>query len=121
MTLPCEWIKPVENQKDNINGLCSLDDSNCNFTNEARHDKNNIDLIWENMRLSDDSVSKLRTWESFGTAESPKQTLFVTDLLETAMHLARIRQTSILSLLSKKVKTATFTQVYHAKIPLFVL
>ncbi|XP_032673077.1 gamma-tubulin complex component 6 isoform X2 [Odontomachus brunneus] len=106
MTLPCEWIEPIENQKDNLNGLCSLDDSNCNFANEEKHVKDNVDLIWENMRLSDDCVSKLRTWESLGTAESLKQTLFVTDLPETTMHLARIRQTSILSLLPKKAMTA---------------
>ncbi|EFN74872.1 Gamma-tubulin complex component 6 [Camponotus floridanus] len=48
-------------------------------------------------------ISKLRTWESFGASESSKQLLFVTDLPETMLHLARIRQTSILSLLPKKV------------------
>lgn len=123
MILPCKSIKHAENQKDNANnlGVCSLVDTNCNFTNEVEHAKDNIDLIWENMRLPDENVSRLRTWESFGSAESSKQMLFVTDLPETMLHLARIRQTSILSLLPKKVKTATFVQMYHAKIPLFVL
>jgi len=39
----------------------------------------------------------------------------------TALHLARIRQTSILSLLPKKVKTTMLAQIYHAKIVLFML
>lgn len=123
MTLPCEWIKSAENQKENINGsrTWSLDDSNCNFTNEVGHVKDNINLIWEEMRPSDGYISKLRTWESLGTAESPKQKLFVTDLPETTFHLARIRQTSILSLLPKKVKTTTFAQMYYAKIAFFLL
>ncbi|EFN83778.1 gamma-tubulin complex component 6 isoform X2 [Harpegnathos saltator] len=102
MTLPYEWVKPVENQKENVD-LCawSLDDSDCNLTNKAENIRDN-NSIWEEIQPSDDCISKLRTWESLGIVESPKQMPFVTDLPETMLHLARIRQTSILLLLPKK-------------------
>ncbi|KAL6442001.1 hypothetical protein ACFW04_002385 [Cataglyphis niger] len=102
ITLPCEWIQSVNFQ--NENNLCVMhasDNSNCNFMNELEHVRN-INLIWKDVQVSNDHISKLRTWESFGASESSKQLLFVTDLPETMLHLARIRQTSILSVLSKK-------------------
>ncbi|CAL1683093.1 unnamed protein product [Lasius platythorax] len=102
VTLPCEWIKSVDYQKENR--LCVThvsDNSNSNFMDESE-DVRNINLIWKDIQVFNDYVSKLRTWESFGASESSKQLLFVTDLPETMLHLARIRQTSILSLLPKK-------------------
>ncbi|KYQ53301.1 Gamma-tubulin complex component 6 [Trachymyrmex zeteki] len=102
MTLPYEWIKSVDNQIQNRFCAVSSEKSDCNFTNESKSVASNIDLIWKEILLSDDCVSKLRTWESLGAPEFSKQSLFVTDLPETALHLARIRQTSILSLLPKK-------------------
>ncbi|XP_024874610.1 gamma-tubulin complex component 6 [Temnothorax curvispinosus] len=100
MTLPCEWIKPVDNQ----NRFCAVpsDNSDRSFTNESKSIGSIPDLIWKEVLFSDDRISKLRTWESLGAPELSKQSLFVTDLPETALHLARIRQTSILSLLPKK-------------------
>lgn len=121
MTLPYEWIKSVDNQIQNRFCAVSSEKSDCNFTNESKSVASNIDLIWKEILLSDDCVSKLRTWESLGAPEFSKQSLFVTDLPETALHLARIRQTSILSLLPKKVKMAMPVQIYHAKIVLFML
>lgn len=76
--------------------------SNCNFMDGSEYARN-INQIWKDVQISSDHISKLRTWESFGASESSKQLLFVTDLPETMLHLARIRQTSILSLLPKKV------------------
>lgn len=76
--------------------------SNCNFMDGSEYARN-INQIWKDVQISSDYISKLRTWESFGASESSKQLLFVTDLPETMLHLARIRQTSILSLLPKKV------------------
>ncbi|KMQ96951.1 gamma-tubulin complex component 6-like protein [Lasius niger] len=102
VTLPCEWIKSVDYQKENR--LCVThvsDNSNSNFM-DGSEDIRNINLIWKDIQVFNDYVSKLRTWESFGASESSKQLLFVTDLPETMLHLARIRQTSILSLLPKK-------------------
>ncbi|XP_036148295.1 gamma-tubulin complex component 6 isoform X2 [Monomorium pharaonis] len=98
MTLPCEWVKLVDDQ--NENSFCTVPSDNFDrsFTSESKND----DLIWENVQFSGDCVSKLRTWESLGAPEYSKQPLFVTDLPETALHLARIKQTSILSLLPKK-------------------
>ncbi|XP_011642572.1 gamma-tubulin complex component 6 isoform X1 [Pogonomyrmex barbatus] len=98
MTLPCEWIKPIDNQN---RSYAVPSDSNCNFMNESKSVGSDVDLIWKEM-LSGEPVSKLRTWESLGAPECYKQPLFVTDLPESALHLARIRQTSILSLLPKK-------------------
>ncbi|KAG5310787.1 GCP6 protein, partial [Acromyrmex insinuator] len=103
MTLPCEWIKSVDNQIQNRFCAVSSEKSDRSFTNESKKVATNIDLIWKEILFSDDCVSKLRTWESLGAPEFSKQSLFVTDLPETALHLARIRQTSILSLLPKKV------------------
>ncbi|KAG5328838.1 GCP6 protein, partial [Acromyrmex heyeri] len=103
MTLPCEWIKSVDNQIQNRFCAVSSEKSDRSFTNESKRVATNIDLIWKEILFSDDCVSKLRTWESLGAPEFSKQSLFVTDLPETALHLARIRQTSILSLLPKKV------------------
>lgn len=101
VTLPCEWIKSVDFQ--NENNLCVMHASdNCNFMDESEHVRN-INLIWKDVHISNDHISKLRTWESFGASESSKQLLFVTDLPETMLHLARIRETSILSVLPKKV------------------
>jgi len=104
MTLPCEWIKSVDNQ--NENRFCAVPSNNSDrsFTNESKNVKSDNDLIWKEILFFGDHVSKLRTWESLGAPEFSKQLLFVTDLPETALHLARIRQTSILSLLPKKVK-----------------
>lgn len=102
MTLPCEWIKSVDNQNENRFCVMPSDSSDRSFTNESKSVRSDADLIWKEMLLSDDRVSKLRTWESLGAPEFSKQLLFVTDLPETALHLARIRQTSILSLLPKK-------------------
>lgn len=118
MTLPCEWIKSVANQ--NKNHFCPvlLDNSDRSFTSESKSVGSDL---WENVQFFDDPVSKLRTWESLGAPEFSKQSLFVTDMPETALHLARIRQTSILSLLPKKVKTMTPVQIYHAKIVIFLL
>ncbi|XP_029672354.1 gamma-tubulin complex component 6 [Formica exsecta] len=100
VTLPCEWIKSVDFQ--NENNLCVMHASdNCNFMDESEHVRN-INLIWKDVHISNDHISKLRTWESFGASESSKQLLFVTDLPETMLHLARIRETSILSVLPKK-------------------
>lgn len=100
MTLPCEWIKSVANQ--NKNHFCPvlLDNSDRSFTSESKSVGSDL---WENVQFFDDPVSKLRTWESLGAPEFSKQSLFVTDMPETALHLARIRQTSILSLLPKKI------------------
>ncbi|XP_018401995.1 PREDICTED: gamma-tubulin complex component 6 [Cyphomyrmex costatus] len=100
MTLPCEWIKSVDNQIENRFYAVSLEKSDRSFTNESKNVTSNID--WKEVLFSGDCVSKLRTWESLGTPEFSKQLLFVTDLPETALHLARIRETSILSLLPKK-------------------
>ncbi|XP_011268739.2 gamma-tubulin complex component 6 [Camponotus floridanus] len=103
VTLPCEWIKSVDYQ--NENDLCVVhtsNNSNCNFMDGSEYARN-INQIWKDVQISSDHISKLRTWESFGASESSKQLLFVTDLPETMLHLARIRQTSILSLLPKKV------------------
>lgn len=85
--------------------------SNCNFMDGSGYARN-INQIWKDVQISSDHISKLRTWESFGTSESSKQLLFVTDLPETMLHLARIRQTSILSLLPKKVNIVMFLQIY---------
>ncbi|XP_070163267.1 gamma-tubulin complex component 6 isoform X2 [Polyergus mexicanus] len=101
VTLPCEWIKSVDFQ--NENNLCIMNASdNRNFMDESKHVRD-INLIWKDVHISNDHISKLRTWESFGASESSKQLLFVTDLPETMLHLARIRETSILSVLPKKV------------------
>lgn len=105
MTLPCEWIKSVDNQNENRFCAVPLDNSDRSFTNESKSVESDADLIWKEIQLFGDHVSELRTWESLGAPEFSKQLLFVTDLPETALHLARIRQTSILSLLPKKVKT----------------
>lgn len=121
MTLPCEWIKPVDNQIENRFCVVPLNNSNCSLTNESKSVRSDADAMWEKILFSDDRVSKLRTWESLGAPEFAKQSLFVTDLPETALHLARIRQTSILSLLPKKVKTTMLVQIYYAKIVLFML
>ncbi|KYN13049.1 Gamma-tubulin complex component 6 [Trachymyrmex cornetzi] len=102
MTLPCEWIKSVDNRIQNRFCVVSSEKSDRSFTNESKSVASNIDLIWKEILSSDNRVSKLRTWESLGAPEFSKQLLFVTDLPETALHLARIRQTSILSLLPKK-------------------
>ncbi|XP_014477340.1 PREDICTED: gamma-tubulin complex component 6 [Dinoponera quadriceps] len=102
VTSPREWIESAWNREGRVNGSWPLDDSDCNFTNEVGRFRDNVGLMWEEMRPTDGRVSKLRTWESFGIAGPPKQTLFVTDLPETTLHLARIRQTSILLLLPKK-------------------
>lgn len=100
VTVPCEWIKSVDYQ--NENGLCVMHASdNSNFMDGSERVRN-INLIWKDVQVSNYHISKLRTWESFGASESSKQLLFVTDLPETMLHLARIRQTSILSLLPKK-------------------
>lgn len=120
-TLPCEWIKPVDNQNENRFCAVPLDNSDCSFTSESKSTESNPDLIWKEALFSGDRISKLRTWESLGAPEFSKQLLFVTDLPEAAQHLARIRQTSILSLLPKKVKTIIFVQIYRAKIVLFML
>jgi len=103
MTLPCEWIESVDNQNENHFYVPS-NNSDRSFTNESKNIKSDNDLIWKEILFFGDHVSKLRTWESLGAPEFSKQLLFVTDLPETALHLARIRQTSILSLLPKKVK-----------------
>lgn len=103
MTLPCEWIKSVDNQNENFCAV-PLDNSDRSFTNESKSFESDTDLIWKEIQLFGDNVSEIRTWESLGAPEFSKQLLFVTDLPETALHLARIRQTSILSLLPKKVK-----------------
>lgn len=108
VTLPCEWIKSVDYQ--NENDLCVVrasNNSNCNFMDESEYARN-INQIWKDVQISSERISKLRTWESFGASESSKQLLFVTDLPETMLHLARIRQTSILSLLPKKVIHSIF-------------
>ncbi|XP_072760196.1 uncharacterized protein Grip163 [Anoplolepis gracilipes] len=103
VTLPYEWTKPVDYQNENALRVTRVsDNSNCNFMDGSKHVKN-INQIWKDVHVSNDHISKLRTWESFGALESSKQLLFVTDLPETMLHLARIRQTSILSLLPKKV------------------
>jgi len=121
ITLPCEWIKSVDNQIQNCFCAVSSEKSDRSFTNESKSVANNIDLIWKEILFSDDCVSKLRTWESLGAPEFSKQSLFVTDLPETALHLARIRQTSILSLLPKKVKTMMPVQIIHIMQKLFSL
>lgn len=121
VTLPCEWIKPVDNQNENRFCAMPLDNSDRSFTSESKSMGSNPDSIWKEVLFSDDCISKLRTWESLGAPEFSKQSLFVTDLPETALHLARIRETSILSLLPKKVKTTMLAQIYHAKIVLFML
>lgn len=118
MTLPCEWIKPVDNQNENRVYAVPLDNSDRNFMSESKGIESNSDLIWKEVLLSGDRTSELRTWESLGAPEFSKQLLFVTDLPESALHLARIRQTSILSLLPKKVKTTICMQIYYAKIVL---
>lgn len=117
MTLPCKWIKPVDNQNENR----TLAVPSTNFTSESKSIGSNSDSIWKEVLFSDGHIPKLRTWESLGAPEFSRQLLFVTDLPETALHLARIRQSSILSLLPKKVKTTTLAQIYHAKIVLFML
>ncbi|XP_012218364.1 gamma-tubulin complex component 6 [Linepithema humile] len=101
LTSPYEWMKPIDDQIENQNHLCVMPD-NSSFTIESENVRDNINLIWKEI-FSSDYIPKLRTWESLGAPESPKQSLFVTDLPETALHLARIKQTSILSLLPKKV------------------
>lgn len=118
MTLPCEWIKSVDNQNENRICTVPLDNSNRSFTSESESIESNPDLIWKEVLSSDERISKLRTWESLGAPEFSKQSLFVTDLPESALHLARIRQTSILSLLPKKVKTTIPAEIYYAKIVL---
>ncbi|XP_020292162.1 gamma-tubulin complex component 6 [Pseudomyrmex gracilis] len=108
--LPCEWIKSVNDQLENKNlSRVPLNNYDCDFMNEesqitVRNKNNiyNINLIWKDVQFFNDRISKLRTWESLGASESSKELLFVTDLPETAVHLAKIRQTSILSLLPKK-------------------
>lgn len=108
VTLPCEWIKSADYQ--NENSLCVMhasNNSNNNFMDGSEHVRN-INTIWKDIQIFNDYVSKLRTWESFGASESSKQLLFVTDLPETMLHLARIRETSILSLLPKKVVIDSF-------------
>lgn len=107
-TLSYEWIKSLENQKESQNNLraWSSNNFNHNITNQSEHNSNDIKLLWREMRPSSDPVSKLRTWETFGAPESSKQSLFFTDRSETTLHLARIRQACILSLLPKKVETA---------------
>lgn len=120
VTLPCDWIKPVDNQNENLYAVPS-DNSDRSFTSESKSMRSNLDSIWKEVLFSGDCISKLRTWESLGAPEFSKQSLFVTDLPETALHLARIRQTSILSLLPKKVKITMLAQIYHAKIVLFML
>jgi len=102
MTSSYEWMKSVDDQIENQNHSYVLPD-NSNFTIESENVRDNNNLLWKEV-LSSDYIPKLRTWESLGAPESPKQSLFVTDLPETALHLARIKQTSILSLLPKKVK-----------------
>ncbi|KAL0121317.1 hypothetical protein PUN28_006683 [Cardiocondyla obscurior] len=102
MTLPCEWIKPVDNQNENLIYTASSDNSDRSFTSESKTVENDPDLMWKEILFSDDCISKLRTWESLEAPQFSKQLLFVTDLPETALHLARIRETSILSLLPKK-------------------
>jgi len=119
--LPCDWIKSLDNQIENQDHLCAVPISNYtishNSMNESKCIKDNLDLAWEKVQSSlfSNSFSKLRTWECLGISESSKQSLFVTDLPETALHLARIRQTSILSLLSEKVKITVFMEVYYQK------
>lgn len=115
MTLPCEWIKP-DNQNENRFCTVPLHNFDRSFTNESKSIESYPDLIWKEVLFSGDRISKLRTWESLGAPEFSKQSLFVTDLPESALHLARIRQTSILSLLPKKVKTTILAQIYYAKI-----
>lgn len=106
MSSPYEWMKPIDDQIEN-QSLCIMPD-NSNFTIESENVRDNINLIWKEV-LSTDYIPKLRTWESLGASESPKQSLFVTDLPETALHLARIKQTSILSLLPEKVRITVLT------------
>lgn len=125
MFLPCEWIKSVTDQIENKN-LMRVNNFDCNFTNKEsqisvrnRNNINNINLIWKDIQFFDNCISQLRTWESLGAPESSKEPLFVTDLPETAVHLARIRQTSILSLLPKKVKDRNArVNTYRVKIAL---
>lgn len=104
MTSPYEW-KSIDNQIESQNLLCVMPSDNSNFTIESENVTDKINLMWKEI-LSSDYIPKLRTWESLGALQSPKQSLFVTDLPETVLHLARIKQTSILSLLPKKVKIA---------------
>ncbi|EZA61700.1 Gamma-tubulin complex component [Ooceraea biroi] len=103
--LPCGWAKSLDNQIENQDHLHVVpNDSNHNSASESKCVRDNVNLVWEKVQssLSSDCLSKLRTWECLGILESSKQSLFVTDLPETALHLTRIRQTSILSLLPKK-------------------
>ncbi|XP_029173958.1 gamma-tubulin complex component 6 [Nylanderia fulva] len=107
VTLPCEWIKSVDNQ--NENRLCVTrvsNNFNYNFMDESEYVRN-INTLWKDVQISNDYIPKLRTWESFGALEFSKQLLFVTDLPETMLHLARIRETSILPLLPKKAMHST--------------
>lgn len=102
------WTTSLDNQIEiNQDRLCAVPASNDldhKSVNESKHFRHNLNLVWEKVRSSSASncSSKLRTWECLGIPESPRQPLFVTDLPETALHLARIRQTSILSLLPRK-------------------
>jgi len=118
--LPCDWIKSLDNQIENQDHLSAVPISSYtsrNSMNESKCIRDNFNLVWEKVQssLSSNSFSKLRTWECLGISESSKQLLFVTDLPETALHLARIRQTSILSLLSEKVKITMLAGVYYHK------
>lgn len=103
-TLSCDWIKSLENQRENQNDLYVWSSDNFNRSVNESQDDNNVNILWGEMRPFNDRLSRLRTWESLGAPESPKQPLFFTDLPETTLHLARIREACVLSLLPNKVK-----------------
>lgn len=111
----------MENPMENENDICmrTLNNITSNFTNnlEQLKEKDSVvnkdpTVIWKEIELSDNYISKLRTWESLGELEPPKETLFITDMPEARMHLTRITQTSILSLLPKKVKVVILKLKY---------
>ncbi|XP_011881953.1 PREDICTED: gamma-tubulin complex component 6 [Vollenhovia emeryi] len=101
-TVPCEWMKPVDNQSESRFCAVPSGSPDRSFASESKGTASILDLMWREVLFSGDRMSELRTWESLGAPELSGQSLFVTDLPETALHLARIRQTSILSLLPKK-------------------
>lgn len=60
--------------------------------------------VWSQIDITATSTSDYYTWECFGEIDPVKESPFITDLPTAAIHLAKIKQTSILPLLPAKVK-----------------
>ncbi|XP_076241875.1 gamma-tubulin complex component 6 [Calliopsis andreniformis] len=77
--------------------------SNHSVINELNYSTSTWNHIWDQVDITTETAIEYRTWEYFGEMQAVKESLFMTDLPAAIVHLAKIRQTSSLSLLPEKI------------------